>query len=216
MTNNRDDKIREKLKTVKIEISNSSLRDEKMLKGLAAIASVSIALLLIWALIFKCGSTIMLERNYYNLRYLTTEERIMWDIIPFNYRGSDDMKLQQILTTVLNCFVFAPLSFTLCFAFKRQRVLRATAICFSVSVLIEAVQIFTVWANPATEDLITNLVGTLIGCAVYCLFFRKLSAKARVRFFTALNVTLAVALIFSAVTMAIASELIFKIITGTL
>ena len=50
MKNNRDNKTSEKLKTVKIEISNSSLRDEKMFKGLVAVASVSITLLLVWAL----------------------------------------------------------------------------------------------------------------------------------------------------------------------
>ncbi len=211
-----ENKACDKLKSVKIEISSASLRYEKTIKRLAAIASVSITLLLVWALVFKLGSTIMLERNYRALCNMTVEERIMWDIIPFNYRHVGEWLVREILDTVLNCFVFAPLSFALCFFFKKGKLIKAITTCFAISALIEFSQIFTMWANPATEDLITNLVSSIIGALVYFFFFRRLTLKTTVRFWTVANVLLSVFLVFAAVTMAIAAELIFKIITGTL
>lgn len=136
-----ENKMCENLKIVKIEISSASvqsLRYEKTIKRLTAIASVSITLLLVWALVFKLGSTIMIERNYYNMRNFTLEERIMWDIIPFNYRHEwGEWHFREVLDTVLNCFVFAPLSFALCFFFKRGKLIKASATCFIISALIE-------------------------------------------------------------------------------
>ncbi|MBO5907112.1 MAG: VanZ family protein [Clostridia bacterium] len=216
MKNNRDNKTSEKLKTVKIEISNSSLRDEKMFKGLVAVASVSITLLLVWALVFKCGSTIMLERNYHNLRQFTTVERIMWDIIPFNYRHEGVWHVREVLETVLNCFVFAPLSFTLCFFFKRGKCIKAAAVAYLIAICIEISQIFTAWANPATEDLITNLAGAIIGSLIYLLLFRRPYTKKTARLWIVINVLLCALVVFATVTMVIAGELILSMMRGTL
>ena len=50
-------------------IQEDSLQSEKTIRGLAIAATVTFAWILIWALVLKLGSEIMLVRNYYNLRY---------------------------------------------------------------------------------------------------------------------------------------------------
>ena len=190
--------------------------NEATLRRLATVATVMFALVLIWALLLKCGMEQVLITNYLNLKGLTLEERIMWDIIPFNYRGDGAYKARLIMDTLLNCFVFAPLGVGLCYIFKKQNLLRNAAICLGFSVLIEMLQLLTMLGNPATEDLITNVVGCFIGYGIYHLLFKRLSAKQGTWFLAAVNAVFAVAVIFSIVTTIAASDVIFKIFTRTL
>ena len=190
--------------------------DEKTLCRLARVASVSFSIILIWALVFKLGSEILLIRNYTNLKDMTFEERILWDLIPFNYRGEDYWIMRQIIDTVLNCFVFAPLGVTLCYVFKKPNVWRNAAICLGFSVCVELTQLFTVLGNPSTEDLLTNVAGCFIGYGFYRLIFKRLSVKRNVQICAIANVFLVLGVIFAIVTMAIASDTIIRIITKTI
>lgn len=190
--------------------------DEKTLCRLARIASVTFSIILIWALVFKLGSEILLIRIYTNWKDATFEERILWDLIPFNYRGEDYWIMRQIIDTVLNCFVFAPLGVMLCYVFKKPNVWLNAAICLGFSVCVELIQLFTVLGNPATEDLITNVAGCFIGYAFYILIFKRLSVKKNVQICAITNVFLVFGVIFAIVTMAIASETIIGILSKTL
>ena len=190
--------------------------NEKTIHRLVMATIIMFSWLLIWALVFKLGSEILLFRNYTNLKDMTLEERILWDIIPFNYRGTDYWKLRQFIDTILNCFVFAPLGVALCYVFKKQNVWRNALICFGFSLLVEMLQLFTTLGNPSTEDLITNVVGCFIGFGIYRLIFQRLSVKQNVKFWAAANVLLVACTIFSLITTIIAAELIFGIITKPL
>ena len=93
---------------------------EKRIVSLSLMAVGMLAWILIWALVFKLGSEVLLVRNYTNLKDMTIEERILWDIIPFQYRGDEYWKMRQFLDTILNCFILAPLGVLLCYAFKKD------------------------------------------------------------------------------------------------
>ncbi len=190
--------------------------NEHTLRRLAISASIMFVWLFIWALVFKLGRVDLLERNYNNLIEMTLMERIMWDIIPFNYRGTEYMKFLQVVVTVLNCFIFAPFGVTFQYIFKKQNVLRDALICFGFSLSVEVIQTLTILGNGATEDLITNVAGYFIGLGIYFLIFKRLSAKHNVRIFAAFNVIFAITTVFSFVSTAMASEIIFKIVTRTL
>ena len=189
--------------------------NEKTLKTLVLAAIFMFAWLLIWALVLKFSSEILMERNYYNLRNMTYKERILWDLIPFNYRGTEELKNKQIITTILNCFVFAPFGVLFCYAFKKQNLLRDCAICFGCSVLIETMQLFTTIGNPATEDLLTNVVGCIIGHFLYQFLFKRLSLKQSVKVCAVFNVIFVAVTLFSFVTTAMAADMIYGIITRT-
>ena len=189
---------------------------EKKIRKLAILATAMLAWILVWALVLKMGSEIMLERNYYNISALTLKERILWDLIPFQYRGAEEWQLRQMAATVLNCFVLAPFGVTLCYVFKKENVWRNAALCFGFAVCIEALQLLTVVGNPATEDLITNTLGCFIGYGLYKLIFSRLNPKQTTWFLIISNIILALAVVFSIVTTAIAFDTIIKVFTRTL
>ncbi len=190
--------------------------NEETQRKLALSGVIMLAWILVWALIFKCCMEESLIGNYYNLRYMTIEERIMWDIIPFNYRGEGYYKMLQIISTVLNCFVFAPFGIAFCYIFKKKNVWRDAAICLACSLTIETIQIFTTWGNPATEDLITNVAGCFIGFGIYQILFKRLSVKQNVQIFAFANIALALVTVYSLITTVNTMDLIIKMLTNTL
>ena len=190
--------------------------DEATLRRQALVTTFLFSWILIWALVFKLGSELLLVGNYTNLKDMTIEERILWDLIPFNYRGEGEYKLKLIMDTVLNCFVFAPLGVTLCYVFKKVNVWRNAAICLAFSVGVELLQLATILGNPATEDLITNTVGCFIGFGLYHLIFKRISVKNSVRTLAVVNTLLAIASIVALITLAMSGETIIGIITRTL
>lgn len=189
--------------------------NEKTSRILAISLTVMYAWILIWALIFKLCIDRDLITNYYNLRNMTAIERIMWDIIPFNYRGEGEYKMMLIVATILNCFVFLPFGVTLNYVFKKKNILRDAGLCLGFSLLIESVQLLTPLANPATEDLITNLAGYFIGLAVYYILFRRISTKNTVRIALVINILFAVVVVYSFITFIGSAELILKLLTRT-
>lgn len=190
--------------------------DEVTLRRQALATTFLFSWILIWALVFKLGSELLLVGNYTNLKDMTIEERILWDLIPFNYRGEGEYKLKLIMDTVLNCFVFAPLGVTLCYVFKKVNVWRNAAICLAFSVGVELLQLTTILGNPATEDLITNTVGCFIGFGLYHLIFKRISVKNSVRTLAVVNTLLAIVGIVALVTLVMSGETIIGIITRTL
>ena len=190
--------------------------DEATLRSQALSTTFLFSWILIWALVFKLGSELLLVGNYTNLKDMTIEERILWDLIPFNYRGEGEYKLKLIMDTVLNCFVFAPLGVTLCYVFKKVNVWRNAAICLAFSVGVELLQLATILGNPATEDLITNTVGCFIGFGLYHLIFKRISVKNSVRTLAVVNTLLAIVGIVALVTLVMSGETIIGIITRTL
>lgn len=190
--------------------------NEKTLRRLVAAAMIMYSWILIWALVFKMGNETILKNLYANLKDLTLKERILWDIIPFNYRPEEGRLANLIMDTVLNCFAFAPFGVFLSYVFKKSNVLRDFLICFGFSAFIEILQLVTMLGNPATEDLITNTFGYFIGFGLYMLLFKRLSQKHTVITAVIVNIIFAVASVYAIVSTVGAAELIFKIATKTL
>lgn len=185
-------------------------------KKLAILATVLIGWVLLWALLLKMCDTTMLVRNYTNLKEMTPLERVMWDIVPFRYRGTDYLQTQQKLATVLNCFVFVPFGVLFCHIFSKDNLLRNAVICLGISLTIELLQFVTMFGNPATEDLITNTLGCFVGYGLNALIFRRMSAKSKVVVFAIVNVILIAASIYAVVTVFGAVDTMHAILTRRL
>ena len=192
------------------------LRMEEKTYRLATAAAIMLSWLLIWALVLKCGSEMLLLRNYQNLKDMTVEERILWDIIPFNYRGDDSVKRRLFVDSVLNCFVFVPLGICICLAARKRKALRTVLFCLGYSVFVEFLQLLTTLGNPATEDLITNLFGALLAIALYYIIFNRISPSAKLKLLAVTNILLALSVILSALTTVDAFDVIYGIATKTL
>ena len=181
----------------------------------AITATLMLVWLYLWALVLKLGDETVLIRNYINLSAMTVRERIEWDLIPFNYRGTDYWIMRQKIDTLLNCFVFAPFGILFSYLFQKRNILRDAVLCLLFSVTIEATQLLTLLGNPATEDLITNVAGCFIGYALYSLFFARMSVEKGRRLFLVANLLLGGLCVFSFYTTAKAAPLILQILTGT-
>ena len=193
--------------------NNSS--NSGVIRFFGVILTLMLMWLLFWVLVLKMCDHESLILNYQNLHGMTIEERIMWDLVPFNYRGEGLYKLKLILSTVLNCFVLAPIGVTLCYSFKRVRVIFGAFISLVFITLIEVTQLLTTFGNLATEDFITNFVSYFVGLIIYLVFFRRLSKKATVRMLSVFCV-IAIALTAYTVLATInSSELIFSLINRT-
>ena len=144
---------------------------------------------------------------------MTLKERVLWDLKPFNYRGPAEARRTVIMDTILNCFVLIPVGVFLCYLFKKPNVLRDAAICLGFTICIELLQFATMLGNPATEDLITNLVGYFIGFGLYMLLFRRLSVKHTIYIAIAVNIIFAVIVVYSFISTARAYDLIYQLVT---
>ena len=183
---------------------------------LAVLATILMAWILLWGLVLKMCNDQLLGITYHNLKDLTMWERIMWDIIPFNYRGTDYWIMRQKIDTALNCFVFVPYGVLFCYIFKKDNVFRNAGICLGISFGIEVLQLFTMLGNPATEDLITNTLGCFVGYGLNALVFKRMADKTKVKLFATANVVLIVVVVYSIITLVGAADTIYGIVTKTL
>lgn len=190
--------------------------NETTVRRLAIAMTLMYLWILIWALVLKLGNETLLVNNYTNLKELTPMERILWDIVPFNYRGEGAYTAQLIKDTILNTLVFVPFGVTLSYIFEKTNLLRDVAICLGIPLTIESIQFLTMLGNPATEDLITNVIGCFLGFAVYRLILARISLLNTVRLLAAANAVLIVSVAASLITTAGALDVIIKIITRTL
>ena len=172
--------------------------------------------LYIWVLVLKLCDHKLLIGNYNNLKPLTLKERILWDLIPFNYRGDEATKRMLFVDSLLNCLILSPLGILLGYVFRKRRIWRDAALCLGFSLFIELLQLLTMLGNPAPEDLLTNTVGYFVGLALHQLLLRRLTTKQSVILFSVLTVICSAATLFSLFTTLQSIDLLTQILSKTL
>ena len=120
------------------------------------------------------------------------------------------------MNIVLNSVVFAPFGVLFNLAFEKKSVARDVLLCLGFSLLIELIQLFTVIGSFASEDLITNPIGYLLGLAFFKLFFVRLRPGFMQRLLSVCNLCLFVLLIVAAVRTADCFDVIKGILTRTI
>lgn len=88
----------------------------------------------------------------------------------------------QITDILLNILLFVPLGLALPFICKKAKLLKITLIGFSLSFVIEIVQIFLNGRSSNIDDLLCNTAGAALGYALYVLMkkvFPKFTAKCK-------------------------------------
>ena len=200
---------------IKLKRYNKDSLYSKVIRNFGIILTLMLMWILFWALVLKLCNHELLIRNYSALSIMTIKERLMWDLIPFNYRGTDYNIMLQKIVTVLNCFVLAPLGVTLSYSFKKRRIMLGAVISFLFILFIETTQLFTTFGNFATEDFITNTLGYFIGVAVYHILFKRIPKKATVVVLSVCTVIGVALSVYSMVTAVNSAELIFSLINRT-
>ncbi len=125
------------MKETKSQSERRSFFSERTLKGLAGATLIMLVWLLVWMLVFKFCNEYMLIRNYSNMGNMTVLERLEWDRIPFNYRGTEYEIMQQRITSVQNCFILTPFAVVLQYLINRHRILTGAIVYFLPILSIE-------------------------------------------------------------------------------
>lgn len=94
------------------------------------------------------------------------------NIIPFAWVGTVDDFNQFVVEKIPNVLLFIPLGFFLPIVFPRLRnVFKTTVFCFFVTFSVELIQFF-IGRSSDIDDIITNLLGSIIGYLVFKQFHR--------------------------------------------
>lgn len=133
---------------------------------LAALSAVLFTLFIVWVIYFKLGNMDLIRAAFSAIGHLNLQERFLFDIEPFVFEHNPPNEKRDAL---LNCFVLLPLGVLLPFAEGRIRPIKHLTTCFLISLAVEVTQLFTRIGGFATDDLITNTVGCLLGFALYLL-----------------------------------------------
>ena len=163
------------------------------LKKIINITVVLYMLFLIWALLFKLNDMGQIRISYYLLKSMTPKERFLYDIVPFEF--TYPVRLQQFVV-LLNAFIFAPFGLILPIKDNKIKIFKHLLICFLISLSFEIIQFFTMIGCFATDDLITNTFGYLIGLLGFKTIFVKLSDKMKFKLVYIFNIILIGLVIF--------------------
>jgi glycopeptide antibiotics resistance protein len=166
-------------------------------------------LVLVWVILFKFGDSFALTINYRNLTTLTTKERFLYDIVPFEF--TYPIKDQKI-EVFLNSIIFAPFGVLLCMKDNKVRILKHLLFCFGLSLIFEITQFFTLLGGLATDDLIMNTVGYFIGLVFYIFIFKKLSVNTNMIVIKVSNLILIITLVIAFITMIDAFPIVIDIL----
>lgn len=170
------------------------------LKKVIKVSILLYVLCLIWGLYFKFGNISMIKYNYNILNSMTLKERFMYDIIPFKYAFVDDFRSIDFW---LNGIVFIPLGILLCAYDKEVKILKHVLICFTLSLTLEIVQLFTKIGGFATDDLIMNTLGYFLGLPIYIFLIKRIKLKWQYYICMIINFIMTVVLLIAAINMLV-------------
>ena len=191
-----------------IDCTANIYRGEKLLRILSAFVFFFYFIILIWVVFFKCNIYLSVTNGYHEFKTLTTEERFMYFIVPFEDYFTDNIafNLMKWKDGALNLLLFVPFGLYCAFFIKNQKFIKTMLISLVTIVTIEIIQLYTLLGSLQTEDLIINLLGTLLGYLLYRLIYKKKNGIVRL---TVLNVISIITLI------AFAALSIYAIINTT-
>ena len=173
----------------------------KRLKVVTTLAIILYILFFVWALYFKFGDINEVRFNSSKIAQLSFKERLLFDIIPFDFRNTKQKALHFLLN-ILNLIVFIPLGVAFSMRNKEIKWKRHALICFLISLVFELIQLFTIIGGFASDDLLMNTLGYFVGALIYYLIFSKFSDKVNYYIIIASDILLTIVVIFAIITIA--------------
>ena len=149
---------------------------KKIFNNLITITLILYVFILILAIMLK---TFMVEDLYESYAFLSTftlKERFIRGIkILEFYKIEYELGIikRTIILDLLNGIVFVPFGMLITHFIKKHRVLKTVLICLFTSLIIELFQLITIIGSFMLNDLITNILGGLIGSILYILITKN-------------------------------------------
>lgn len=148
-------------------------KDIKKIKGLKPFIwfiFVMYLIVLIYVILLKCGFALIMARSLQRVSFIENISRVQIfpfkTIIGFFYEGvSSTIIIQNILGNIL---AFSPLGFLLpLLSNKYNKVKKIFVVGLITSLTIELIQLFFYLGSSDIDDIILNVLGTIIGFYVF-------------------------------------------------
>jgi len=151
------------------------LENEKNYKTLLFISFSFFIIILLWFITFKANKFEHILYNYKILKEMTLLERFKYELKPFVFNNPYFDSKKEFLYNIL---IFSPFGIYLPLIFKKENIIRDIIICFSISLLLELIQLFTLIGGFSSNDLIGNTLGYFIGYMLYRIFIQNLNKSS--------------------------------------
>lgn len=153
-----------------------NIRSEKLLKMLSIIIFILYMIILVWIIIFKCNMLQSVESTYIFFEGFTLKERFEYFLVPFMdyFEGPFVNQFERTFSDdVLNVLIFIPFGLYISYFIKKNKFGKVVLLSFLLSLFFEMFQLFSAIGCYSTKDLITNVLGGLMGYFLYKLIYKE-------------------------------------------
>ena len=138
----------------------------KNIKKHFVILSIIFVLILIWGILLKMNQLHIIERDFsITIKKSIYERFIDSSFNPFKIGSAKNARI----TFIANVIAFIPFGFLISVFFNKLKVLKVLGISLGLSLIFEISQIFTAIGGFATNDLMCNTLGGVVGCLIFIL-----------------------------------------------
>ena len=159
-----------------------NIKSEKTLNLLSKIIFIIYIGLIVWVIMFKCNLIDSLNMTYEYLKDMNIKERFLIFSTPFKNYFPESINAPKYIFAeddLLNIIIFIPIGLYLSYFIKNKKFIKVSLITFGISLFFELFQLFTIIGSFTLQDLMTNVIGGIIGYLVYKLLFIKKVSKLR-------------------------------------
>lgn len=153
-----------------------NLSDRKTFYDISRLLFISYIIIFIWIVIFKCSLVDDLKITHQTISKLSFYERILnpSEIESLIYRIQiGEYFHRSILEPLLNIVIFVPIGLYITFFQKEKSILNTFLVSLAMSLSIELIQLATMIGGFSFLDLITNVIGGVIGYSAYRIIYRE-------------------------------------------
>lgn len=141
---------------------------KKIVNLMLIISCMTYILLFMWVIFLKCNVESWINATYNLFKQMTLKERFLYDFIPFTNKSYMRMR-----SNIYNIFLFIPIPFYIKIIKNSYSDKKIIILGIAISLCVELLQLFIPFCGFATEDIICNSFGNLVGLLIYNLFFKK-------------------------------------------
>ena len=152
------------------------MKDKKTFNILMKISLCLYVLVLVFAIMLKAIMPKDLIANYHFLSSMNVNERLIRGLKIFEFyqiEAEIGELTKAIILDFFNMIVFIPFGILLAHCFKKNKILKTLLVSFVFIVLIELLQLYSIIGAFMLNDLLINILGSLIGCIIYILVIKK-------------------------------------------
>lgn len=172
---------------------------EKQFKFLSTCIFIMYFIIIIWIITFKCNLVQSITDTYLFFKEMTVIERINFHLVPFKdyIEGPFLSQIKTIIEDdILNILFFVPLGMYASLFIKKHKFIKVILFSFLLSLFFEIFQLFSLIGSFSTKDLITNVLGSIIGYFIYRLMYKKENSQLKLKVYNVISTIVVVILIF--------------------